>query len=268
MNRLFSAILVMVLAIFLFILPLAGTVKNPYDMDLSRILSPPTREFPLGTDTLGRCLLSRTIHGGQVTLSLGTLSTALSMTMGVAVTLASLGRHPALRNAILLVTDGWLAFPELLLTLTFVLVVGDSPSGIILSMALSSWPWWARFSRNLLLETVSQDYVIAAKSAGVGNCRLLFAYIAPRVFPALATAFLFRTSRSIVLSGGIGFLGFGIQPPRPEWGAMIRDGLAVTMVAPWVVAGPAIGLITTVGILQWMAVKVRKRADYRGYSFI
>lgn len=253
---------------FVFLLPFTGTVKDPFDMDLSRILSPPTKEFPLGTDNLGRCLLSRTLHGGQLTILIGTLSTTLSMAIGAGVCLASLRGPAVLRKLILLVTDGWFAFPEFLMTLTVILITGDSPAGIITSMAISSWPWWSRFSRNMITEALSQDYVIAARFSGIGRLRLLSAYVAPKVLPVIITAFLLRTSRSIVLSGGIGFLGLGVQPPCPEWGAMIRDGLTVVTVAPWAVAGPAVGLVITVALLQWMVITVRRFTDYRGYTFV
>lgn len=259
---------ILVLLSIVFILPHTGILKDPNDINLSQSLLAPSREFPLGTDNLGRCLLSRTINGGETTIKLGISATILSLMLGVSVATVSVMIGQATRNILMVIIDGWFAFPDLLLMLVSIVIMGNSFAGIVLSLTISGWAWWARFVKNLLIESYNQDYVISARLFNISNIKLFRKYILPQVLPTIFTAFLLRLSRTIVLSGGVGFLGFGIQPPTPEWGAMIRDSLHLVLVAPWTLAGPALGLVVTVVLLQWSALDIKNIADYRGYTFL
>ncbi|MEJ5300359.1 MAG: ABC transporter permease [Thermodesulforhabdaceae bacterium] len=261
-------ILLLLLAFLIFGLPLTGIIQDPYRIDLSHRLLSPSREFPLGTDALGRCLLSRTVIGGKITIISGLFATVLAASLGTIMALISMIRHSIIRETVTLIMDSWLAFPDLLLVFMLTLIFGDSISGLIISLALAVWPWWGRFVRNLLLVAYAQEHVIASRVAGVGSLRLFRFSVLPQILPPLGSAFFIRSARSIVLFGGVGFLGLGMQPPMPEWGAMVRDSMPLILGAPWMIIGPAVGFTIVVAIFQWCAVNIRNFTNDRGYSFL
>lgn len=258
------------IALFLtvFILPHTGMLKDPNEINLSKSLLQPSGEFPLGTDNLGRCLFSRSINGGRVTITLGISATILSLALGMFVAVVSLRIGQTAGKILMIIVDGWFALPDLFIMLIFTVIMGNSFSGLVLSFAISNWAWWTRFVRNIFIEAYSRDYVISARLSNIDKIGFFKEYILPQVLPTIWTALSVRLSRAIVLSGGAGFLGFGVQPPAPEWGAMIRDSLHLVLVTPWAIAGPALGLSITVLFLQWSALEIRNMADYRGYVFL
>jgi peptide/nickel transport system permease protein len=261
-------LLLLLLIILILLFPSTAIISDPYKIDLKHRLLPPGGEFPLGTDSLGRCLFSRTIIGGRITVTSGFFATSLGAFIGTVVALISLRAPSLVKEPLMIITDSWLAFPDLLLILVLTLILGNSILGVILSIALSVWPWWTRFVRNLLIVAYAQEYVIASRTAGISGFQLFKSYILPQIMPPIGSAFFIRSARSVVLFGGIGFLGLGVQPPTPEWGAMIKDAIPLIPVAPWVIVGPAIGFMGTVTLFQWAAISMRNLANYRNYSFL
>jgi len=261
--------LLLIFLIFLVLLPsLTAIVSDPYKIDLKQRLLPPSGEFLLGTDSLGRCLFSRTIIGGRNTVISGLSATILGAIIGTVIALASLKAPSLVKEPLMVIIDSCLALPDLLLILVLTLILGNSIFGVVISIALSNWPWWARFIRNLLIVAYAQDYVVASRATGISGFRLFKSYILPQILPPLGSAFFVRSARSIVLFGGIGFLGLGVQPPIPEWGSMIRDAMPLIPVAPWIMVGPSVGFTITVMLFQWAAASMRDLANYRNYTFI
>ena len=204
--------------------------QDPLAQDLARRLRPPAMMahgvpgFYLGTDQLGRDLLSRIILGARVTLLICVSAVAVSAAMGIAAGLAG-GFLGGVADAVILrLIDMQLAFPVILLVIAIVSVVGPSLPNLILIMGLSDWPRFARVVRGSVLSLREREFVEAARSIGATGLRIMLRHVLPNVLSAIIVYASFELARMILLEATLSFLGLGVQPPTPSWGGMIDDG--------------------------------------------
>ncbi len=220
---------------------------DPLRTDLAHRLEPPSLAYPLGTDHLGRCELSRLMFGTRISLWVGLAASLLSLAMGLLAGVASgLGKwwlEAPLRG----VLDIALAFPGLLLALVLVGAMGPSALSLVLGIAGSVWPWWGRLVRGLVMSAKQSEFVMGGRVVGVEGLRLVRHYILPQVLPPLLVAISLKTAWVILATAGLGYLGLGVQPPTPEWGAMLQESRMYLTRAPWLMLAP--GAAVTAAVL-------------------
>jgi ABC-type dipeptide/oligopeptide/nickel transport system permease subunit len=202
-------------------------------------LGQPSSAHWLGTDELGRDILSRLLWGAATSLQVGLGAVLLACIPGVIVGVSVAYRGGWVDNSVMRVLDGLMAFPSLILALTIVAVLGSSLFNVILAIAITSFPHYARIARGQVLSVREDDYVLAVRCVGARDRRIVFKHILPNtISPVLVQASL-GVGFAIVAEAGLSFLGVGIQPPTPSWGTMIQVGFQYLEVAPWLVMAPA-----------------------------
>lgn len=199
--------------------------------------------FFLGTDTLGRDLLSRIIWGARVSMEVGVLATALAVSIGVVLGLLAATSGPRASNLLMRLVDVMMAFPFYLFVMLVVSVVGHaSTTVVIVVLGALGWPAIVRMIRGQAVVIREEEYVMAAIAGGASKLRLMFRHILPNVLPTLLVFSSLTVSGNIMAESGLSFLGLGVPPPTPSWGQMISDGLQSYQSAPWILVFPGIAL--------------------------
>ena len=207
-----------------------------------RLLPPLTAGHPLGTDDFGRDILSRLIMGSRITLFIITLVAVTAPLFGMLVgTIA--GYFGGWTDEILMrVTDIFLAFPKLILALALVAVLGPGMENAVLAIALTSWPPYARVARVETLTVRNSDYIAAVRLQGAGAARIIWGHVMPMCLPSVIIRVTLDMAGVILIAAGLGFLGLGVQPPMPEWGAMISAGRKYLFEQWWVATMPGLAI--------------------------
>jgi peptide/nickel transport system permease protein len=220
---------------------------DPLAIDANIALLPPSLEHPFGTDNFGRDILVRVICAAPVDLQMGLFMMLPGFTIGTIVG-CFMGYRGGLPDALLMrFIDVLVAFPHLIVLLAFIAFVGPGFSTMYLASALFSWMSYARLVRGQMLVERQLDYVSAARVLGFSDRRILLRHILPNI---LAQSLVFASSgfvHGILAGSGLSFLGFGVQPPAPEWGTMISDGRLFLLQAPWISAFPGLTIVAVAG---------------------
>ena len=217
--------------------------------------------FILGTDPVGRDILSRLIHGARFSLLMGLMVVVLALTSGVALGLLAGYFRGWVDALIMRVMDIILAFPSLLLALVMVAILGPGLVNAMLSIALVYQPHFARLTRAAVMGEKGREYVISAKVAGAGHGRLMLKTILPNCFGPLIVQATLSFSNAILDAAALGFLGLGAQPPTPEWGTMLANAREFILRAPWVVTYPGLVILITVLAINLIGDGLRDALD-------
>jgi len=242
---------------------------DPLDQDVARRLMPPVwlagggAEHLLGTDQLGRDILSRIIYGSRISLLIGLLSVGLSLPIGVGLGLLAgyFGRH--LDDVTMRIADVQLAFPFILLAITVAGVLGPSPRNVILILAVGGWVVYARLARGQVLSLREKEFIEAARSLGGGHVRILARHVLPNIVSPITVVGTFSVAQMILLESSLSFLGLGVQPPTPSWGSMLSDGRAYITVAWWLTTFPGAAIMLTVLGINFLGDWLRDLLDPR-----
>lgn len=237
--------------------------QDPLRVELGQRLQPPSAAHLLGTDQLGRDQLSRLLYGGRVSLLAGLAASGAALVVGLA---WGVGAGLAGRTGDFLLmrtADVGLAFPGLLLALVLVGAWQGGMVALVTALALTGWAWWARLSRGLLREAKSREYVLGGRALGMGGWRLLGCYLLPQMWPPVAVAAAMKTGWIIVALSALGYLGLGIQPPHPEWGAMLQQSRLYMSRAPWLMLAPGGAVFLVVLACNLIAEGLRRRWQIR-----
>jgi len=219
---------------------------NPIETDLSRSCRPPSVEHLLGTDELGRDILSRIIYGSRLTLTISFVATALGATAGIFFGVVS-GYFGGLVDTIVQrVTEILLALPGFLLAIMFVAIMGSNLWTVIVSVSISMTPSFIRMVRGLTLQVRELEYILAAKQLGVSDIKIMFKHIVPNISPTIIAQVTLNLGTSILFASGLGFLGIGVPPPAPEWGTMLGTGRAYIFYAPHLIIFPGLSVFLLV----------------------
>jgi dipeptide transport system permease protein len=240
---------------------------SPSDQVRSALLLPPAWldggnwSFVLGTDDVGRDILSRLIHGARLSLSVGMVAVTGSLVLGILLGLVAGFYRGMVDTAIMRIVDIMLAMPGLLLAIAIVAVLGPSIVNAALSISVVSLPHYVRLTRAATLSEMSKDYVTSSRVLGAGPLRLMFICILPNCVAPLIVQATLGFSSAILDMAALGFLGLGAQPPTPEWGSMLADALQFVQRAWWVVTFPGLMILVTVLAFNLMGDGLRDALD-------
>jgi peptide/nickel transport system permease protein len=242
------------------------TPYDPLQRDAEVRLVEPSLLHPMGTDSLGRDVLSRVLYGGRISLQVGFFSIALSAIISVPLGLISGYFGGRIDNIVMRVMDVILAFPGLILIIWLVGLLGSSLLNVILAIAFFSLPTYARLARGVTLSIREMEYVAAARSMGAGPFRIMFQHILPGVMGPLIVVTTLGVSGAIVTGASLSFLGLGVRPPTPEWGAMLADGRAYLRNAWWIALFPGFTITLVVLALNLVGDALRDALDPNVFS--
>jgi len=224
----------------------------PIGEQLRRRLKPPawveggTSEFPLGTDSLGRDILTRIIYGSRVSLTVGLTAVFLSGTLGVILGLFSGYVGGLLDDVIMRFADIWLAFPFIILAILFLSVLGPGLDKLIAVLAIGGWVGYARVTRGQVLAVREKEYIDAARVVGASHTRILFHHILPNTMAPIIVISSFAVATTMLAEAALSFLGLGVKPAIPTWGSMLADGRDYLRDAWWLATFPGIAIMITV----------------------
>ena len=236
---------------------------GPAEQFREHFLAPPfqSSDFPLGTDSLGRDILTRLIYGARLSLLIGAVVTVLALSTGTMFGLVAAFAGGVADVAIMRLMDVLLVFPSLLLAIVVVAILGPGLTNAMLAVAVVQLPAYVRLSRAAALGELAREYVIATRSAGAGVWRLMLLVVLPNCAAPLIVQATLGFSAAILDAAALGFLGLGAQPPTPEWGTMLADALQFYQRAWWLLTFPGIAILVTVMAFNLLGDGLRDALD-------
>jgi dipeptide transport system permease protein len=240
---------------------------NPSLTDKEHLLVPPAWEdggmmtYPLGTDDIGRDLLSRIIHGTRLSLLIGLIVVTLSLAVGVSLGLAGGYFRGWIDIAIMRLMDVTLALPNIFLAIVIVVILGAGLTNAMIAVAISNVPYYARVTRAAVMNELTKDYVTASKVSGAGTWRLIFNTVLPNCMAPLIVQSTLGISSAMLDAAALGFLGLGAQPPTPEWGTMMADARQYFLSNPSLMAFPGVAILLTVLAFNLLGDGLRDALD-------
>lgn len=256
-----SAVLVLVL-----LGALLAPVVAPFDpgaQELDSGLSGPSRSHWLGQDRLGRDQLSRLVYGARISVAVGLGTVSLSLLIGLLVGSASGFLGGKVDHLFMGLADILLAFPGILLAIAITSVLGPSLRNVLIALSALGWVGYARLIRGQILSVREMEFVQSATAVGIPPARLLLVHILPNAIAPVIVEATFGIARAIVAEAGLSFLGLGVQPPTPSWGAMINEGRHFLFVAPHLTTVPGLAIMTTVMAFNFLGDGLRDAMDVR-----
>jgi peptide/nickel transport system permease protein len=262
LNR--GAVLGLILIVLAVVVAVAAPWIAPYDpleQDIWSALKPPSRLHPLGTDDIGRDLLSRIIYGARISLRVGLISVAIASTIGTTLGIMAGFYGGWADNIIMRLTDVLAAFPGMLLALTVIAVLGPGLFNVMIAVGVGSIPSYTRISRGATLSIKICAFVESARAVGCKSARIMARYILPNVLPPLIVIMTLGIAGAILTASGLSFLGLGARPPTPEWGAMLSTGRTYLRQAWWFAMFPGLAITLTVVSINLFGDGLRDALD-------
>jgi peptide/nickel transport system permease protein len=254
------------LAIVLIVLALITPwiTGDPLKQDTKQRLQPPGAAHWLGTDQLGRDVMSRVLYGARISLRIGLIVTGISLLVGAIIGLIAGLLGGVWDDILMRTTDIFLAFPGLILAMAISAALGPNLTNVMIAVAAVSWPGYARLLRAQVLAVKNLEFVDAARSLGASTSRIAWRHLLPNTIAPLLVQASFDIGSSILVAAGLSFIGFGAQPPTPEWGAMVSDTRNFINEAPWASSAPAVAILLTVLAFNLLGDGLRDILDPRG----
>lgn len=266
-HRLAVISMVFMIVVTLLVFPLAPLIAPtpPEKTDLRAVRQPPSLAHPLGTDLIGRDVLSRVLYGGRISIAVGLTAVVIFMTIGTL--LGSLagyygGRVDAL---IMRITDTFMAFPVLVILISIVAIVGPGLRNAMIAIGLIGWTGVARLVRGQILSVREMDFVLAAEALGVPRNRILRRHILPSIVAPVTVAGSFGIAGAILTEAGLSFLGLGVQVPTPSWGNMLNEAQSIQIIEsfPWLWLPPGLMISLCVLAINFIGDGLRDALDPR-----
>ena len=237
--------------------------QDPDRVNISAIRKPPSANHILGTDAVGRDVFSRLLYAGRISLRVGLIAVSIYTAMGVV--LGSLAGYYGrwVDSLIMRGADIVLAFPTLILIITIVSLLGPSINNVMLVIGLLGWPPIARLVRGLFLTLREREFILAGRTIGASNSRLIFRHILPNALAPVIVAATFGMANAILLEAGLSFLGLGVQPPTASWGNMLTDAQSLTVLEslPWLWIPPGVAIALAVLAINFIGDGLRDALD-------
>ena len=236
---------------------------NPNELHLKNILEAPCSVFPLGTDALGRDVLSRLLYGARVSLWVGFVSVGISVTIGVFLGLCAGYLGKFWDELIMRFVDVMLCFPSFFLILAVIAFLEPSLENIMIVIGLTSWMGVARLVRAETLSLRERDFVAAARLCGTGSIKIMLVHILPNALTPVLVSATLGIAGAILTESSLSFLGLGVQPPDASWGNMLMEGKDVLEIAPWLSLYPGLSILLTVLGYNLLGESLRDTVDPR-----
>jgi peptide/nickel transport system permease protein len=243
-----SALVVAVIGVLALVAP-AIAPYGPLEQDLANNYAGPSLAHPFGTDDLGRDIWSRILFGARISLGIAFASVGFALLVGTLVGLFSAYYGGFVDASLMRLMDVLLAFPGILLGIAVVVVLGNGVENTVIAVAVMSTPTFARLVRGSALSILERDHVAASRALGASAVRVIFGQVLPNALSPLVVASTLQLGTAILIASGLSFLGLGVQPPHPEWGAMLSKGRELVRATP--VAAFAPGFFITVLVLSF-----------------
>lgn len=221
----------------------------PDQMYFEAIQQPPSWQYPFGTDALGRCVLSRVIYGARISLSVAGAAVLIGLSIGTGLGLLAGFFGGWVDTVLMRATDVMLAFPEILLTIAIVAILGPALQNTVIAVGLASVPVYARTIRGAVLQVRQLDFIQAAAALGQSDSRILLRHVLPNVLSPIIVIATVNVGIAILITAGLSYVGLGAQPPTPEWGAMLSESRAYLQNGWWMATFP--GLAITVLVIAF-----------------
>jgi oligopeptide transport system permease protein len=240
-----------------------GLVQDPIKQHVETSLAGPTAQHLLGTDYLGRDMLSRLMFGARISLTIGILVQAIYVVIGGTIGLVAGYAGGRVDNLLMRFTDIWYAFPDLLFVLVLVSVFSPSLLSIFAAIGIVNWVGLARLVRGQVLSIKEKEFVESARAVGSSHFKIVLRHLVPNALGPVLITLTFGIPAAIFLEAALSYIGVGIQPPTPSWGVMISDGYQAIYASPWQVAFPAIAIAITMLSFTFIGDGLRDALDPR-----
>ena len=266
-NRI--ALLGLVIVVLMALGAIFAPVLAPYDPlepDYTAIQSPPSPAHPLGTDELGRDLLSRLLYGARISLTIGFIGEGVSITIGMFLGAISGWYGGWIDDIVMRVTDMFFAIPSLMFLIVVVSIVEPGPVTIFMALGIIGWPSEARMMRSQVLSIKEMDYIMAARAMGASTSRILFLHVLPNALAPMIVLGTLGVAGVILAEAILSFLGLGIQIPIPSWGTMVNTGQNYIFTAWWYAIFPGLAIMLTVLGFNFLGDGLRDALDPTHYQ--
>ncbi|MDQ0173483.1 nickel transporter permease [Paenibacillus tundrae] len=234
---------------------------DPLTTNFAHVLQPPSAEYPLGTDQLGRCILSRLLYGARTSLLLTFMMTGIVFVLGVTIGMISGFARGVTDTILMRLTDTLMAFPGLIFAIAVVGMLGPGLFNTVVALSVVWWAKYARLARGLVISLQQKEYVAAAAFGGARWSQILIRTILPNMISPLIVMAMMDVGGMMLSISGLSFLGLGAQPPEPEWGAMLNEGRRYLQTAPWLLIYPGLAIFGTVMIFNLLGDSLRDVLD-------
>lgn len=257
-----GACIIAVYAIAALAAPLLA-VAPPLSQRLDERLAPPGPGAPLGLDQLGRDIYSRLLHGSRISLMVGLVVVVLAGVVGTLVGVIAGFMGGRVDHVLMRITDVFFAFPSLILAMAIAAALGPSLSHAMIAIAAVTWPVYARLSRAQTLVLRGQEFLDAARALGAPDLRIIARHVLPNALSPLVVQASFNMGEAILIAAGLSFIGFGAQPPTPEWGVMVSEGRDYITTQWWVPTFPGLAILLAVAGFNLLGDGIRDVLDPR-----
>ena len=256
-----AGILILLLLVAVAVCAPALAPHNPIRQDLDQDLITYSHAHPLGTDKLGRDVLSRTVYGSRISLLVGITTVAFALAIGIALGALAGFAGGWLDHLLMRVVDVLLAFPGILLAIGFTAVLGPGLHHVILALSLIGWTGYARLVRGEILTLREREFIHAAHALGCKPIRIVVVHLLPNLLAPLLIQAIFGLAGAIIAEGSLSFLGLGVEPPTPSWGSMLNEGRQFILIAPHLTTYPGLAIMITVLSLNLIGDGLQDRLD-------
>jgi peptide/nickel transport system permease protein len=249
LRRSHTAVFGMSIAVLIVLIAALADVIAPYgyaEMHPEEMLQAPSGKYLLGTDQMGRDMLSRLIYGSRISLYVGVVSTLCGGLVGVLLGMVAAYYGGTIDQALMRLIDIWVAFPNFLLALVISVILGPSVTNVVIALAIVRVPTQARVVRGTALSVKENDYVQAARAVGAQDARLLLRHILPNCMAPIIVLSTLEVATAIIVEAALSFLGLGTQPPTPSWGSDLRANVVFIEDNPWIAIFPGLAIFFTV----------------------
>ncbi|MCP1136603.1 ABC transporter permease subunit [Paenibacillus polysaccharolyticus] len=246
------------------VLALIAPLLAPHDplaTNFAKVLQPSSPEYPLGTDQLGRCVLSRLLYGARTSLLLTFMMIGIVFSLGVAVGVVAGFLRGLVDTLLMRLCDTLMAFPGLIFAIAVVGMLGPGLFNTVVALSVVWWAKYARMARSLVISLQQKEFVTVAAFSGARKIQIISRTILPNMLPPLIVMAMMDVGGMMLSISGLSFLGLGAQPPDPEWGAMLNEGRRYLQTAPWLLIYPGLAIFGTVIIFNLLGDILRDVLD-------